>query len=62
MKNYSAPGDYFEHVIQKHETFDDNPSIQIYINKIDIQEFCIHLFQMSEIRDFTNKFDIFKGI
>ena len=33
MKNYSVPGDYFEHIIQKHETFDDNPSIQIKQNR-----------------------------
>ena len=26
--------DYFEYIIKKHETITDNPSIQIYINKI----------------------------
>ena len=27
--------DYFEYVIKKYDTFTDNPSIRIYINKIE---------------------------
>ena len=27
--------DYFEYIIKKHETVTDNPSIMIYVNKID---------------------------
>ena len=27
--------DYFEYIIKKHETVTDNPSIKIYINKIE---------------------------
>ena len=26
--------DYFEYIIKKHETIADNPSVQIYVNKI----------------------------
>ena len=26
--------DYFEYVIKKHKTISDNPSLQIYVNKI----------------------------
>ena len=26
--------DYFEYIIKKHETISDNPSVQIYVNKI----------------------------
>ena len=27
--------DYFEHIIKKHETIIDNPSIRIYVKKIE---------------------------
>ena len=27
--------DYFENIIKKHETLTDNPTIQLYINKIE---------------------------
>ena len=27
--------DYFEYIIKKHETVTDNPSIMIYVNKIE---------------------------
>ena len=27
--------DYFEYILKKHETVTDNPSIRIYINKIE---------------------------
>ena len=26
--------DYFEYIIKKHETVEDNPPVQIYVNKI----------------------------
>ena len=29
--------DYFEYILKKHETVTDNPSIRIYINKIEIR-------------------------
>ena len=34
--SYSVPNiqDYFEYIIEKHETVTDNPSIMIYVNKI----------------------------
>ena len=27
--------DYFEYILRKHETVTDNPSIMIYVNKIE---------------------------
>ena len=27
--------DYFKYILQKHETVTDNPSVRIYINKIE---------------------------
>ena len=32
--SYSDVQDYFEYIIEKHETIADNPPLQIYVNKI----------------------------
>ena len=32
--SFSDIQDYFEYIIRKHETFTDNPPVQIYVNKI----------------------------
>ena len=32
--SFSDIQDYFEYIIKKHETFTDNPPVQIYVNKI----------------------------
>ena len=33
---------YFEYIIKKHETIDDNPPVQIYVNKIKKQDFSLN--------------------
>ena len=41
--SYSAPHiqDYFEYIIKRYETVTDNPSVRIYVNKIEERTACI---------------------